>query len=182
MKQILTVLLALAFAAAACSSSDDSVDATPEVVVAAGSESETATDEEQTLEFAQCMRDNGVDMEDPTVNADGTINLSRPGNGSGDDGEGGEFDAAFEACSDILEGATFLGGSLDETETQDQLLEFAQCLRDQGLDVDDPDLSNFGPGDDSPFGENFDPQDPANAEVMDACSDIFTGFGGQDGQ
>lgn len=47
----------------------------------------------------------------------------------------------------MLERAAFGpgGGNFDETELQDNLLAMAECLRDQGLDVDDPDLSNFGP-------------------------------------
>ena len=39
------------------------------------------------LAFAACMRDNGVDMEDPTVDADGNIRLNFRGNaGPGEEG------------------------------------------------------------------------------------------------
>ncbi len=37
--------------------------------------------EEALLAFAACMRDNGVEMADPTVDADGNVQLARPGQG-----------------------------------------------------------------------------------------------------
>ena len=95
-----------------------------------------ATDEELALEFAQCMRDEGIDWPDPVTNADGSIDLfggQGPGGGGGGagDGAGGPDEAtqaAFQTCGELIEGASFFGGrgQLD-TETQDELLEFAQC-------------------------------------------------------
>ena len=47
------------------------VDSTSE---AATTETSTPADtQEARLAFAQCMRDNGVDMEDPTFDADGNV-------------------------------------------------------------------------------------------------------------
>ena len=56
--------------------------------------------EEQALEFAQCMRDNGVpDFPDPQVNGDGGMIMGGPG-GAGDfDQEAVE--KAMEACEDL---------------------------------------------------------------------------------
>ena len=150
-------------------------------VDAAVADGATATDEEQALAFAECMRDNGVeDFPDPTLDADGSVDF-----GVGPGAGGGGFDAqadgvqeAFTACQSELEGASFLPGDGDLTEIEDDLLEFAECLRDEGLDVDDPDLDSFGPGGDgnaTPFGDGFDPQDPANAEAIEACQGTFTG-------
>lgn len=140
-----------------------------------------ATDEELALAFASCMRDEGVDFEDPTVNADGTINLGRGGGGGGGGGFADEnFQGAFETCGDLLDGAAFLGGGRDRAEAEDQFLALAQCLRDQGLDVDDPDLSGgFAPGR-GLFGEDFDPQDPANADAIEVCQGLVD-FGGAAG-
>ncbi|MEO1059238.1 MAG: hypothetical protein AAFY28_20215, partial [Actinomycetota bacterium] len=59
--------------------------------------------------------------------------------------------------------------------------EFAQCLRDNGLDVDDPDFENFGPGGGGGggggglFGEGFNPQDPAVQPVIEECQSLFAG-------
>ena len=65
-------------------------------------------------------------------------------------------------------------------EGTSQLLDVAQCLRDQGLDVDDPDLSDGLAGAGGPagiFGAGFDPNDPANQDAIEACRGLFTGFG-----
>ena len=111
------------------------------------------TDEESLLAFAECMRDNGVDFPDPVVEADGTVTFGfRPGGG----GEGGlaalrdigrnpNLPAARDACSGLLEGLAFGPGQggFDLVELQDTLLEFAQCMRDNGVDMGDPDLRDF---------------------------------------
>ena len=114
---------------------------------AAATEADT---EEAALEFSQCMRDNGVpDFPDPSFSeGGGGIIVGGPdGEGPGFDPLSDEVQAAFEACGELLEGAAFGpgGGNFDPTELQDNLLAMAECLREQGLDVDDPDLSNFGP-------------------------------------
>lgn len=196
------VLLGTALIAAACGSDEETVDATPEVVVLdSGAEGESAaatgstdtadaeattggsTDEEQALAFTQCMRDNGIDMADPTVDADGSVNMVPP-QGNGDANFDQNAQAAFDTCGDLLDGASFLPGDDDLSEIEDQLLEVAQCLRDQGLDVDDPDLSAIGPGAGGAgaiFGSGFDPQAPENQDAIDNCSELFTGFGGPQG-
>jgi hypothetical protein len=106
--------------------------------------------EEAALAFSQCMRDEGVtDFPDPQFSeGGGGVTLGSPdGEDGGIDFQSDEVQAAFEACGELLERAAFGpgGGNFDETELQDNLLAMAECLRDQGLDVDDPDLSNFGP-------------------------------------
>lgn len=164
-----------------------------------------ADSEEAALEFAQCMRDNGVtDFPDPSFGAGGGGFIGgTDGAGSGIDFQSDEVQAAFEACGEILEGAVFGGGGgdFDPTELQDNLLALAQCLRDQGLDVDDPDLSNFGPaaggpppagGEEGggsgaetqpqgPFGD-IDLSDPDVQEAMDFCQqEVGFGAGGGPG-
>jgi hypothetical protein len=54
-------------------------------------------------------------------------------------------------------------------------LAFAQCLRDEGVDVSDPDLSNGAAG---LLDWEFDPEDPANAAAIEACQTLFAGAGG----
>ena len=151
------------------------------VVSTEGADSESASDvseEELALQFAQCMRDEGIDeWPDPTTNADGSIDIT----GGGAVGPGGdvafgsdEVQAAIPTCGPIIAGASFLpnnGGGMT-TETQDQLLAFAQCLRDEGIDVSDPDLSNGAAG---LLDWEFDPEDPANADAIEACQTLFAG-------
>ena len=93
------------------------------------------------------MRDNGYDVSDPELNADGTIDfLALRANfvqviGGSDNPR--RATAAVEACRPVLAGATFAQppSEEDQIEIQDRLLELAQCLRDNGIDVADPDFS-----------------------------------------
>ncbi len=190
--------LALVLVLAASCGSDDA-EATPAVVIDTptadddtpdATSDEIRTDEEMALAFAQCMRDNGVpEFEDPVVNADGSIELVRGGAGGGgvDPGDS-TVRGAIDTCRDLVEGASFLpGADRDRAELEDDLLAMAQCLRARGLDVDDPDLDAFGPGNGGdaggggPFGPGFDASDPANAEAIEDCQlEVFgstTGFG-----
>ena len=133
-----------------------------------------ATDEERALEFAQCMRDNGIDFPDPVINADGSIDLAGNVSPGSIDPASDTFNAAVDVCGSIVAGASFLpGADIDETEQQALLLAFAECLRGLGYDVVDPVLSDIqagGPGAlVQAFGENFDPTDPANAGAVQEC-------------
>lgn len=200
LRQLLIILLALSLGAAACGSDElETVAAAPLIVVdssdavAAGTpDSDSSlgdadatgtsagqTDEELALEFTQCMRDEGVDLPDPTVNADGSIELFEPGAIRNIDANDPDVADAIEECGDLIAGASFLpGAGLDQSEIEDRLLGFAECLRDLGLDVDDPDLSRgLAGGPAAIFGDNFDPTDPANADAVQACQSAF-GAGG----
>ena len=201
-RKTLIVAIGTALVAVACGNDDVAVSATPEIVVepgdaTAGASDESAaadttdgasaldggaSDEEAALAFTQCLRDEGLDIADPVVDADGSIQLNG-GNqqppAAGDD-EG--FQEAFDACGDLLDGTSLLPSIDDVTDNEDAFLEFAQCLRDNDVDVDDPDLSVLegGPGAAAGmFGDEFDPDDPEAADAIEACQDILiTAFGG----
>ncbi len=139
-----------------------------------------ASEEQMALQFAQCMRDEGVDdWPDPIANADGSIDITGggavgPGPASDVAFGSDEVQAALPVCGPLIAGASFLpnnGGGMT-TETQDQLLDFAQCLRDEGVDVSDPDLSDGAAG---LLDWEFDPADPANAGAIEACQTLFAG-------
>ncbi|MBT8240987.1 MAG: hypothetical protein KJN63_07150 [Acidimicrobiia bacterium] len=188
------LLLGLALVGAACGSNgEDAAEAAPLIVVEGSQDADTnidadattsegadeQTDEELALSFAQCMRDEGVDLADPIVNADGSIELFRPGANSDIDPNDQAVTDAFDVCGDLIEGASFLpGAGLDQAELEDTLLEFTQCLRDLGFNVDDPDLSGgLAGGPAAIFGDSFDPTDPANADAVQECQAAF-GSGG----
>jgi hypothetical protein len=85
------------------------------------------------LDFAECMRDHGVEVEDPAAGG-GTV-ATRPQD------ETPERQAATEACIDELGPAPTSGGGQDgqpDEEQREQMLAFAECLREQGFDVADP--------------------------------------------
>ncbi len=105
-----------------------------------------ASAEEQALAFAQCMRDNGVDFPDPTVNADGSPSFE----GAFGRGQAGGFDPtdttfrdAMNACGSLMQGMVMgsgpggPGGNFDPAAIQEAMLPYTNCLREQGLDVGD---------------------------------------------
>lgn len=145
-----------------------------------GTEANPVDAEAALMAFSQCMRDNGFpDYPDPTLNADGTVGFGL-GRGAleeaGIDPRSEEFRTAREACADNLEGIALGPGGegFDPTEMADTLLAFAQCMRDHGIPMDDPDPSGFGPGRGGepgaggPFGD-VDFTDPDVQAAFQAC-------------
>lgn len=203
MKKVLLIAALLAVFAAACSTSGGAGVASLEDSESISTEQDVVedSDAEAALAFAECMRENGFpDFEDPVVNADGSVEFMPPPGGgpgaAGEDFEPGAGRQAFQACGDLLDGLAFGPGSgdFDVTEIEDTLVEFAACMRAEGIPFDDPDLSNFGPGgggDDEdgpgagPFGGNFDFDDPEFQAAFETCQEEvglgFRGPGGRDG-
>ena len=145
------------------------------------------TDPEQALlKFAQCMRENGLpDFVDPTVDATGAVQWRQMFADSGIDPASDDFQQGLDVCRQHLEGLAFGGdgGGFDLTEVQDTLLGFAQCLRAEGIEVDDPELSRLvtGTGDNPGtrlFGEAFDPTNPDVQDAVEACRGELGGLGG----
>ena len=103
---------------------------------------EETTFEEGVLEFAQCMREEGINFPDPTFDIDGNPQFE---NLEIENEE--EFERAFENCEDILRNALPEQFDLDpevEAALVDASLEFSQCMRDQGIDFPDPKPGEFG--------------------------------------
>lgn len=195
-KRITTTLTALVLTAllGACSGSDEGDDVAS--VSQGDSDEQTQPDEGDTeaelLDWTECMRDEGIDIPDPTLGSDGRV---VPGDDSGDEGTtnesgGGQAPASreeMEAAEDVCGQAPALGAGdvEDQQAAQDAALEFAQCMRDQGIDdFPDPDLSTTGPGDDDsddgrtgPFGD-VDMDDPETQAAFEACQDLLGGPGG----
>ncbi|MDE0701123.1 MAG: hypothetical protein OXH61_10460 [Acidimicrobiaceae bacterium] len=154
----------------------------------AETEAEAAeTDPEQALlNFAQCMRENGLpDFVDPTVDATGTVQWSQMFAESGIDPASDDFQQGLDVCRHHFEGLAFGGdgGGFNVTEVQDTLLGFAQCLRAEGIQVDDPVLARLVTGDgDSPgerlFGPAFDPTNPDVQAAIGVCQGELGGLGG----
>ena len=205
MKRGVILLAALSFVVASCGSSNASKSG---IASLSGDTSVTTTtaaagnaDSEQAmLDFAQCMRDNGLpDFPDPVVGSDGSLSFGFRGQGAADAGidpRSDAFQTAMQACSDKLQGIALGGdrGRFDPTQLQDQLLQVAQCLRDKGFDVTDPhlDFTGSGPagGERGPtagsedqsgppadsgqfqiFGPNFDLTDADNQAALQECAD-----------
>jgi hypothetical protein len=114
--------------------------------------------EEAMIDWTACMREQGIDMPDPQFDANGRSGVIIRGSGPDDDDQesggaspGGpvdveDFERAQEACGE----PPMLGGEIteeDRREMQERGLEFAECMRDNGIeDFPDPDFSDMGPG------------------------------------
>lgn len=88
--------------------------------------------EEALLAYAQCMRDNGIDMDDPT-SGDRGGRISGLGGGRRQiDRFGEEFRAAQEVCSPFIAAARPDLDPAAEQERLEQQLLLAQCIREAG--------------------------------------------------
>jgi predicted small secreted protein len=146
-------------------------------VASGGSDKATATtakkkDRQQSaLEFARCMRENGVDMPDPKVGEDGLIVVG-PGEGP-TPGQEMQLNAEAEkACRPLLgEGLQDGPGTKPDPKEQERALEFARCMRDHGVNVPDPKFEGGGTA--FEIGEGFDPSSPTFKEAQQACRQYF---------
>ncbi len=151
----------------------DRAEATPTTEAIEGA----AAVEAALLEFTQCMRDEGLQLQDPVVDSDGNVQRPQPIEGFTATRE--QFNVGFEVCGSHLEGITLGTNRPDETELADNFFALAECLREQGLDVDDPDTSLPGGGGRQMLSE-LDFDDPKVQAALEECSFGET-FGGRQG-
>jgi hypothetical protein len=113
------------------------------VPVALESDNTDLTDEERTTQFTVCLRDHGLNIPDPELNADGSVDLGALKSSFDQGANIKQSPKALDECLPLLEGATFSkkDSAEDEIQLQDDLLAFSQCLRNEGIDVPDPDFS-----------------------------------------
>lgn len=183
MRRPFLILTALAVVLAACGGGDGEEVASLESTTTTVAETTTTVDETAELEadliaFSQCMRDNGVpDFPDPTIDADGNPEFF-PGGQPPEGMDQDSMDAAFDACQDLIADVVLSFLPEDTTELEDTFLEFSQCMRDQGIDLPDPDFSQglFGP--DGPAGVfgDIDTEDPDFQTAVDECMYLFEGM------
>lgn len=96
---------------------------------ASASPSQSLNPQDAALKFAQCMRQNGVDMPDP--GSDGRFQIrANPGNQA-------KVQAAMKKCQHFMQAGGRLGNP-DDPKIRDQMLKLAQCMRQHGVDVPDP--------------------------------------------
>ena len=151
MKKYLTILLLLILVLiSACSSSDDSQgvistndlssDTTVTTIVEEAVEEVVSIEDAQLL-LARCLRENGYDITDPK-NDESLQSVLRPVFLAADQKGREELFETIQTCAD--ENDIPLGGTADfenpeeVADTLDTELEFAQCLREKGIEVEDP--------------------------------------------
>jgi len=123
--------------------------------------------EQMALKWAQCMRQHGVNVSDPDAN--GGVRIQATGNpnaggGNGGDSGGGavsgggggdggktttgggpppEIQAAMDACKQYQPNGSRSSGPPSQQQL-DAAAKFAQCMRDHGIPMQDPQVSNGG--------------------------------------
>jgi hypothetical protein len=196
-KRITTTLAALTLMAllGACSGSDDGDD----VASVSGDDSveeaqvDEADAEAELLDWVECMNGEGFDVPEPIRDSDGNLVLESGVTGSGVSATPEDMEAAEEACGRPPPLGASNVSEEDQQAMQDAALEFAQCMREQGIeDFPDPDFSDMGPGGDagstssddseadgparvfSPFGD-IDMDDPETRAAFEACQEASGG-------
>ncbi|REE94970.1 hypothetical protein [Thermomonospora umbrina] len=93
-----------------------------------------ADEKERARKFAQCMRTNGVEMEDPDDDGGGIMIRRRAG--AGGSARDKEFEAAMAKCRQHLPN----GGKPPKLSPEDveAMRKFAKCMREHGVDMPDP--------------------------------------------
>ncbi len=181
------LVIAAAVLAAACSGSDaDSGVASIEDVVTQPPASatspqvpqDTQSDEASVLEFAACMRDGGIDFPDPTVDSAGNVGFDFAALSDLSQLDVVELQSAFEACVSLLAGVSFGFERIFETEFQDDVVVFAGCMRENGIDMPDPDFAGILEGGQLFPGWNPDLDDPDFEVAFEACEDLLPGIPG----
>ena len=150
MKKYLTIFLFVFILISACSASDESQgvvstkDLSSDTTVTTIAEEvaeEVVSIEDAQLLLASCLRENGYDVSDPK-NDESLQSVLRPVFLAADQKGREELFETIQTCAD--ENDIPLGGTADfenpeeVADTLDTELEFAQCLREKGIEVEDP--------------------------------------------
>ncbi len=159
-------VLALTLAVAACAGGGGK---TGGVASLSGSGQPTSTTsansskdfKQAALEFARCMRQHGVDMPDPKFSGN-AIMQNGPTGVKPDDPK---FKAAQQACQKYLPN----GGqpTKPNPQEQQQMLRFARCMRQHGIDMPDPGSNGGIVVKDGP--NTVKPDDPKFKAAEQAC-------------
>ena len=150
MKKYLTIFLFVFFLISACSASEDSQgvvstkdlssDTTVTTIVEETAQEVVSVEDAQLL-LARCLRENGYDITDPKNN-ESLQSVLRPVFLAADQKGREELFETIQTCAE--ENDIPLGGTADfenpeeVADTLDTELEFAQCLREKGIEVEDP--------------------------------------------
>ena len=150
MKKYSNTLLIPVSYISACSASDDSQgvvstkdlssDTTVTTIVEETAQEVVSVEDAQLL-LARCLRENGYDITDPKNN-ESLQSVLRPVFLAADQKGREELFETIQTCAD--ENDIPLGGTADfenpeeVADTLDTELEFAQCLREKGIEVEDP--------------------------------------------
>ena len=114
------------------------------------------------LAFARCMRENGINMPDPSTSGRGPAFDGMP------DVNDESFKRAEAACAKHMQGLGLGGpGGAVDPEATDRMVKLAQCMRQRGFNIPDPQTSGSVGGQGQP---QFDINDPEFKKAERECT------------
>ena len=143
--------------------------------------------EDAMRQFAECMRDHGIDMPDPKPSQAGSGVGPIMINGTGKVGDEPKMDAANKDCKHFMDGVAqdpkHKPDPAEEAKMKEQALDFAKCMREHGIDMPDP-VFQAGGGvtqqlgsEDAPDSSKIDPSSPAFKDAQTACQSLLPNGG-----
>lgn len=166
---LLAVPLVFSVSLTGCGGSDDAGDGIATAGKGAGASpsadaSPSLDPDERRLEFARCMRENGVEMPDPGPDNEGGLRFRF---GEGTDPK--KVEAAMGKCRQFLPN----GGQRPNlsSEEQEKLREYAKCMRENGV-TGFPDPGADGGIRLNPDTLKINPDDPKFKAAQEACREL----------
>ncbi|MBO2454599.1 hypothetical protein J4573_46455 [Actinomadura barringtoniae] len=142
-----------------------------------------ASDADKMRQYAKCMRDNGINMPDPEVDANGNIRMKMNGPAKGGPPPA-DMDAKMKAAEDKCKHLQPNGGKPKKLNAQElaQMRNMAKCMREHGVNMPDPDpngggikmtkrgSAGGGPQTNSDGGGDVDPESSTFKAAQKACA------------
>jgi hypothetical protein len=126
------------------------------------------------LDYARCMRENGIDMPDPQFEGGGGRVFQR---GPDENVDRAKLRKADQACQKYIQAIKPPELSEeDRAKFQKQAVEHARCMREHGIDIPDPQFDEDG-GIQLRLPQGTGINDPKLREAQEACRDTMPGFG-----
>ncbi|SFO43812.1 MULTISPECIES: hypothetical protein [Actinomadura] len=160
----LALLPALALGAQGCGTLGGSADAS--------GTAKAASDQDKMRKFAQCMRDNGVDMKDPTGDGRVEIRASAAPGQSGGPGQtkkvDGKVEAAHKKCRHLMPN----GGKPPKPKPEElaKMRAFSKCMRDNGISEFPDPQPDGGMRIEAGKGTGLNPESQKYQKAQKACS------------
>jgi hypothetical protein len=161
----------LALAAAGCGSAPSSagvasVKTASPAPTASPSPSASTDKAEQGRKFAACLRENGLDVPDPDPNGEGMFQALPKS-----ELNSGKVQKALQACRSV---APVRDAKELSPADQDKMRQFAACMRENGIDLPDPDFSGKT---NQNLAKSFRLDDPDFKKAYEVCRAKFPQLG-----
>jgi hypothetical protein len=125
---VLALMLAVAGCGGGGGGTANGVASLGDEATATTSASSSGDNQQAAVAFARCMRQHGINMPDPNPDIDW-----------GQEGQAPGWDAAWQACRQLLPPDPAAQDTRPSAQELGQLRAFAVCVRAHGIDLSDPD-------------------------------------------